>query len=77
MMFPLRVDVAPILSVPQPAASIDELQRQYADSNHHAADDTQPARLEQAHLFDHSLPGLRRREQQQTLDHENQAQGSE
>jgi hypothetical protein len=44
--------------------SVHNLQGQYADAYHHAADDTQMARIELSHLFDHALPGSWRSEQE-------------
>jgi len=58
-------------------ASIDQLQNQHANAHHHATDDTQLAWLELPHLLDHALPGLRRGEQEQAFDHEDQAQSRE
>ncbi len=57
--------------------SIHELQYQYTNSHHHTANDAQLPRLELAHLLDHSLPGLRRGEQEQAFDDQDQAQRTE
>jgi hypothetical protein len=43
--------------------SVHNLQSQYPDAYHHAADDTQMTRIELSHLFGHALPGSGRSEQ--------------
>src|SRR6185369_3251428 len=72
MSFSLKINVSP--SLMEASSPGHQLQSQHANSDHHAADDTQLARFEIAHLLDDALPGTRGGEQEQAFDHEDKAQ---